>query len=315
MKNEDGRFNYVAIEGNIGAGKTSICAELSKYSHQYKILKEEINGLLPYYYEDPKKYAFAFQWTMLKSRIYQFNIAYTENKFRKDINYVVDRSVLGDYAFAIHNFLLGTLSSNEMDVYEETLGGNLNNLTDIPYVKNTLKIIFINTEPEICKYRVENLRKVPCESNIPLEYYVGIDDIYFHMLIEILKSEKNHVMVINNNHDEVKDVKTIQFLDNFINNPSIWPTQLKSDINTEVNLKLRSETDVINLYKKIIKYPKVESFRCPKSVGIPYNIMWSENTHKLKNSRYRITFYKNEYKRVVMWLLSKHVDIYLYEED
>ncbi len=58
---------------------------------------------------------------MLKSRIYQLQLAKHNKKNPESppkLYYFWDRSMLGDYIFALWNHLLGGISREEMDVYE-----------------------------------------------------------------------------------------------------------------------------------------------------------------------------------------------------
>ena len=65
-------YNYIAIEGNIGAGKTTLATRLSKQFDTRIILEQfEDNSFLPKFYEDPARYAFPLELSFLADRFQQ----------------------------------------------------------------------------------------------------------------------------------------------------------------------------------------------------------------------------------------------------
>ncbi|MEX1011541.1 MAG: deoxynucleoside kinase [Balneolaceae bacterium] len=66
------RFNYIAIEGVIGAGKTALAERLAERHNARLILEEfEENPFLPKFYEDHNRFAFQTQLAFLASRFKQ----------------------------------------------------------------------------------------------------------------------------------------------------------------------------------------------------------------------------------------------------
>ena len=66
-------YNYIAIEGNIGAGKTSLATRISGQFSAKLILEQfEDNAFLPKFYRNPQKYAFPLELTFLSERYQQF---------------------------------------------------------------------------------------------------------------------------------------------------------------------------------------------------------------------------------------------------
>ncbi len=67
-------YNYIAIEGNIGAGKTSLA---NKISHNFnaKLILERFadNPFLPKFYEEPQRYAFTLEMSFLADRYQQIS--------------------------------------------------------------------------------------------------------------------------------------------------------------------------------------------------------------------------------------------------
>lgn len=68
------QHNYIAIEGNIGSGKTSLSTMISKEFGAKLILEQFAdNPFLPKFYEDPKKYAFSLEMSFLAERYQQLS--------------------------------------------------------------------------------------------------------------------------------------------------------------------------------------------------------------------------------------------------
>jgi deoxyadenosine/deoxycytidine kinase len=65
-------YRYIAIEGNIGAGKTSLATKLAA-DIQSKLVLEEFadNTFLPKFYEQPDRYAFPVELSFLSERFSQ----------------------------------------------------------------------------------------------------------------------------------------------------------------------------------------------------------------------------------------------------
>ena len=67
-------YNYIAIEGNIGAGKTSLSTMISKDFNAKLILERFAdNPFLPKFYEDAKRYAFTLEMSFLADRYQQIS--------------------------------------------------------------------------------------------------------------------------------------------------------------------------------------------------------------------------------------------------
>ncbi len=66
------KYNFIAIEGNIGAGKTTLARRLSEEFNARLILERfEDNSFLPKFYEQPDIYAFPLEMSFLADRYQQ----------------------------------------------------------------------------------------------------------------------------------------------------------------------------------------------------------------------------------------------------
>jgi len=154
------RSRVIALEGEIGIGKSTLCSKLeNSFPSKCFTYKENTNEqFLQLFYGDTSKYGFAFQWGMLKSRIYQLQLAQHAAKHPDTPPkqfYLWDRSMIGDYIFALWNHLLGGISKQEMIVYESEFGGSIAELHKIPFMKDIDCFVLLNDEPAECKKRVE----------------------------------------------------------------------------------------------------------------------------------------------------------------
>jgi len=85
------KFNYIAIEGNIGAGKTSLASKIAQDFNAKLVLERfKDNPFLPKFYEDPTRYAFPLEMSFLADRYQQLVDDITQLNLFKE-------SVISDY--------------------------------------------------------------------------------------------------------------------------------------------------------------------------------------------------------------------------
>lgn len=66
------KYRYIAIEGNIGAGKTSLAGKLAEdFGGQIVLERFADNPFLPQFYKDPQRYAFSLEMSFLADRYQQ----------------------------------------------------------------------------------------------------------------------------------------------------------------------------------------------------------------------------------------------------
>ncbi len=91
-------YSLISIEGNIGAGKTTLARKLSESLHA-RFLGERFsdNPFLPLFYEDPRRYGFALELSFLEERQKQFreHLAATGHSARPTISdFLFEKSLL-----------------------------------------------------------------------------------------------------------------------------------------------------------------------------------------------------------------------------
>lgn len=87
------KYNFVTIEGNIGAGKTTLANILSQHFNSRLVLEEFAdNPFLPKFYEKPEQYAFPLELFFMAER-------YKQLKDLLHINDLFQENTISDYLF------------------------------------------------------------------------------------------------------------------------------------------------------------------------------------------------------------------------
>lgn len=108
------KYNYIAIEGNIGAGKTSLATQLATDFNAKLILERfKDNPFLPKFYDDQTRYAFPLEMSFLADRYQQLLEDITQFDLFKDC-------VVADYdAYKSLIFAKVTLADEEFNLYKK----------------------------------------------------------------------------------------------------------------------------------------------------------------------------------------------------
>jgi len=108
------KYSYIAIEGNIGAGKTSLATQLAEDFNSKLILERfKDNPFLPKFYEEPARYAFPLEMSFLADRYQQLLEDIAQYDLFKD-------NVIADYdAYKSLIFAKVTLRGEEYNLYKK----------------------------------------------------------------------------------------------------------------------------------------------------------------------------------------------------
>lgn len=91
-------YNFIAIEGNIGAGKTSLATKISQDFNAKLILERFAdNPFLPKFYKEPERYAFTLEMSFLADRYQQISDDLSQFDLFKDFmvsDYDVHKSLV-----------------------------------------------------------------------------------------------------------------------------------------------------------------------------------------------------------------------------
>lgn len=94
---------FIAIEGNIGAGKTTLCKMIAEdYGSRLILEAFSDNPFLPYFYENPERYAFSVELFFMTERHKQLQDELKQTNLFQD-NVVSDYFFLKTLLFAKNN--------------------------------------------------------------------------------------------------------------------------------------------------------------------------------------------------------------------
>ncbi len=176
------RFNYIAFEGNIGAGKTTLVHKIADDFNAKTVLERFAdNPFLPKFYKDQNRYAFPLEMSFLADRYQQLSDDLAQFDLFKDF-------IVADYhIFKSLIFAKITLAEDEYRLYR--------NLFDIIYKEMPKPDLYVylyqNTERLL-----QNIKKRgrSYEQNIEAEYLDKINNGY----LEYIKSQSDlNVLIID----------------------------------------------------------------------------------------------------------------------
>jgi deoxyadenosine/deoxycytidine kinase len=159
------KARYIAIEGPIGVGKTSLAKHLAIEFNGRTLFEDvESNPFLANFYSDRKKYAFQIQLFFLLSRYQQ-----QKNLGQQEL---FNSTLVSDYLFAKDRiFAYLNLNENELALYEQ-----IYRLLDAKIQKPDL-VIFLQASTEVLFERIKKRNKA-YEINIEEEYIEDIVNVY-----------------------------------------------------------------------------------------------------------------------------------------
>ena len=176
------QFNYIAFEGNIGAGKTTLVTKIAEDFNAKTVLERFAdNPFLPKFYEDQNRYAFPLEMSFLADRYKQLSDDLAQFDLFKDF-------IVADYhIFKSLIFAKVTLQEDEFRLYKT--------MFDIVYREMPKPDLYVylyqNTERLL-----ENIKKRgrSYEQNIPADYLDKINGGY----LDYIKSQTNlNVLIID----------------------------------------------------------------------------------------------------------------------
>jgi deoxyguanosine kinase len=163
-------YHFITIEGNIGAGKTTLAHLLSKHFNARLILEAFAdNPFLPKFYENPQQFAFPLELFFMAERYKQLK----ELVQQKDMFQSV---TISDYLFTkCLLFAKINLPDDEFRLYQR--------LFEIIHQQLIQPDILIYLHAPVQKLQ-ENIRKRnrSYEQNIPNEYLFSIQETYTHYI-------------------------------------------------------------------------------------------------------------------------------------
>ena len=190
---------FIAIEGPIGVGKSSLTKKLAdtlNLAPIYEIVEE--NPFLSDFYEDISKWSF------------QTEMFFLCNRYKVLTDLSEDVSVISDYHILKNKvFANNTLNQKEYKMFEE--------IYDIltREVRTPDITVFLTADLEVLKHRIQ-LRNRDFESHIEDDYLIKLTEDY-HRVYESMKDDHNTILIntsdidfVQNEEDYTKIVKQIK---------------------------------------------------------------------------------------------------------
>jgi deoxyguanosine kinase len=187
-------YNFIAIEGTIGAGKTSLASMIAE-DYNAKLILEGYadNPFLPKFYKEPEKYAFPLELSFLAERYQQLNDQLSKRDLFKTFT-------ISDY------FIIKSLIFAQKTLKEDVFGlySRLFHIINKSILKPDLLVyLYLDTD------RLQNnikLRGRDYEQNIPNHYLDSIQSVYINYIkqqqhMRILLLDINKVDFVKNKED------------------------------------------------------------------------------------------------------------------
>ncbi|MEI6348503.1 MAG: deoxynucleoside kinase [Bacteroidota bacterium] len=185
------RYNYITIEGCIGAGKTTLSTRIAHEFGAKLILEQfEENAFLPKFYKDPEHYAFPLEMSFMAERYRQLRELLSHGDLFASFtiaDYFIDKCII---------FSKNTLQPDEYMLYTKLY----NIITS--FLPRPELLIYLYKDIDLL---IENIKKRgrDYEQNISFDYLSKLQDGYL-----------NHLKSLNNIPVVVVDTNNIDFVEN-----------------------------------------------------------------------------------------------------
>ncbi|MFZ1704179.1 MAG: deoxynucleoside kinase [Saprospiraceae bacterium] len=184
-------YNYICIEGNIGAGKTTFCKLIQKEYECNLILEQfDDNPFLPLFYNEPERFAFTVELFFMTERYKQLqSCLLNQNLF--------SQFTITDYAFVkTLLFAKKNLVEEEFRLFQKLYG-----VFDQAFPKPDI-LVYFHRNVDILQEKIKKRGRV-YETSISDDYLLQVQNAYFEYFRNILSYP---VLII--------DVNTIDFENN-----------------------------------------------------------------------------------------------------
>ncbi|WP_299012687.1 2-amino-4-hydroxy-6-hydroxymethyldihydropteridine diphosphokinase [uncultured Polaribacter sp.] len=198
------KYNYIAIEGNIGAGKTSLTKMMSQEFNAKTVLEQfSENSFLPKFYKDQARYAFPLEMSFLMDR---------QEQLSKDLAQysLSENSIISDY-YILKSIIFAeiTLSKDEFLLYKK--------MFNFIYKEITKPDLYVYLHQNTDKL-IENIKKRgrAYEKNISAAYLQKIENGYHNFMKS--QNDLNYLII------DISDL-------NFVENPEDYNYIIQKIIN------------------------------------------------------------------------------------
>ena len=202
------KYNYIAIEGTIGAGKTTLATRIAKDFNGKLVLEEfegDKNPFLPKFYKEPEKYSFQLEMTFLALRFQQLKDKLGALDLFHDF-------IISDYYVA--KSLIFSRNNLQEDEYQ--LFSRFFNIIFSDMPKPEL-MVYLYSDVECLQQNIRN-RGRSYEQEISDEYLANIQQGYLDFIRE--QQDKMRILLIDTTHlDFVANERDYQRIIEVIDQP------------------------------------------------------------------------------------------------
>ncbi len=195
------KYNYIVIEGCIGAGKTTLAEKFSNEFNAELVLERFAdNSFLPKFYKDPLHYAFPLEMTFLTERYQQLKSLLSRRDLFTDLvisDYFIDKCII---------FSKNNLQSDEYNLFVKVY-----DIISSYLPKPDLILYLYNNEEKLLKNIAYRGREY--ERDISADYLKSIQEGYMNYFrhydnVPIVIVEAHHLDFVKN----VPDYETLKDL-------------------------------------------------------------------------------------------------------
>lgn len=203
-------YRYIAVEGNIGAGKTTLASMLAKHYDARLVLEEFAdNTFLPKFYAEPDRYAFPLELSFLADR-------YKQLKALLAMPDMFGRPLISDYTFFKSKlFARVNLKDEEYNLFQTMF-----DIID-PQLAPPEVLIYLNAPIPKLQQNIRR-RGREYEQSIPDAYLDRVQDVYQ----QFLKQNYCKTLVIDVTEvDFLNNAEHFRQLTDFLNEPCDFKVQ------------------------------------------------------------------------------------------
>ncbi len=195
-------YRYIAIEGNIGSGKSSLASLLATHYNARLILEEFAdNNFLPKFYQEPERYAFPLELSFLADRYKQLKqLTINQDLFQQQ--------VVSDYIFTKSKlFARINLKDDEYELFQK-----LFDIVDLHLPPPDL-LIYLHAPINVLKQNIKKRGRV-YEQDIPDTYLESVQQVYQ----QYIKQEMHKTLIVDSSVVDFVNVpadfnRLVEFLD------------------------------------------------------------------------------------------------------
>ena len=199
------QYKHLAIEGNIGSGKTTLATMLANDLDARLVMEQFAdNPFLPKFYSDPEKHAFPLELFFMAERYHQLKDLKEQDLFKPQI--VSDYFFIKSKLFAQNN-----LKKDEMQLFNRLFDIMLSSLS-----KPDL-LVYLYSDIQRLKQNIKN-RGRDFEQNISDDYLQKIQDKYLDFLrkqsdFPVLLIDVNSVDFVadTNVYDKIRELISVEY--------------------------------------------------------------------------------------------------------